>query len=65
MSEDVIDLAALDNYQTGMILKDKRNSKFHVDFVGNFEISITNIGSGKEKEVPIYEIVKKYTIVDC
>lgn len=60
----VIDLSALKNYQRGTFLKDKRGSTWHVDFVGNFEVSLTNVKTGLEKEVTINKIVKNFTIID-
>jgi hypothetical protein len=61
--ESVIDLTLLKNYKKGMILKDKRNSRFVIRFVGNFDINIVNIKTNKEKQVPLTRIVEAYEII--
>ena len=59
----VIDRTKLKDYSEGMILKDKRNSKFKIEFVGNLKIDLANIKTGRDKQVSIMDIVKKYEIV--
>lgn len=58
-----LDLTKLEDYEEGMYIKHKRGAVFVIDFVGNYEISITNIKNGQEKEVAIDKIVKDYTII--
>lgn len=59
-----IDLKLLENYHQGMKLKDKRGGIWCIDFVGNFEISLTNVKTGLDKEVTIDKIVTNYTIIE-
>ena len=59
-----INLKLLKNYHRGMRLKDKRGAVWNIDFVGNFEISLTNIKTGLDKEVTIDKIVTNYTIIE-